>query len=110
MPFRTNEVQAVPTLSRSSPEEDDTKAPFSPESPYGEKQLEASHVADVQHVSAGPTIKDAHNSVGLALIEQGTAIPQTGERLVTTKWEYWMYIVYCESNDAPTFLRVSPRV
>ena len=34
-------------------------------------------------------IVDAHNSAGLAIIEQRQAIPTTGKRLVTSKWEYW---------------------
>ncbi|ODN80314.1 hypothetical protein L198_07814 [Cryptococcus wingfieldii CBS 7118] len=31
---------------------------------------------------------------GLAYLEQGRAIPLTGERKVTTKWEYWGYCIF----------------
>jgi hypothetical protein len=51
-----------------------------------------SRVNPVHH----PTLNDAHHSVGLAVIEQKSTIPQTGERKTTTKWEYWLYIIYCE--------------
>ena len=51
--------------------------------------------ATLHQQPAGPTLKDAHGSVGLALIEQGTAIPTTGERMIATRLEDWLYIVYC---------------
>ena len=87
----SNEIAPVATLPHSSAEDD-----LSPESPYGEKK-DAFDVASVRHAPTGPTVKDAHNSVGLALIEQGTTIPQTGERKMASKMEYWLYIVYCGS-------------
>ena len=38
----------------------------------------------------------AQQSVGMAVIEQKTVIPTTGARMVTSKWEYWLFCVFCE--------------
>lgn len=49
--------------------------------------------------TADPTNMDlkrnAHNTVGLAVLQQQELIPTTGERKVSTKWEYWTYCVFC---------------
>ena len=68
-----------------------------PVSPLEEKkdQYEDGIVTDVHY--AHPTIGDAHRSVGLAVIEQKSTIPQTGQRKVASKLEYWLYIVWCKS-------------
>jgi len=42
------------------------------------------------------TAADAKHSVGLALIDQVNAIPSAGERIVTTKKEYWSYVAFGE--------------
>lgn len=47
------------------------------------------------------TAADAKNSVGLALIDQVNAIPSAGDRIVTTKKEYWSYIAFGESLSKP---------
>lgn len=36
----------------------------------------------------------AKGAAGIAIVEQGHAIPSTGERKVTTRWEYWSYCLY----------------
>lgn len=36
----------------------------------------------------------ANEATGLAVVEQGHVIPTTGERKVTTRWEYWSYCLY----------------
>ena len=41
---------------------------------------------------------DAHNSAGLAVIEQRGAIPTTGRRIPTTKWEYISFCIFCKSS------------
>lgn len=41
----------------------------------------------------------AHDVTGLAVVEQGHTIPMTGERKITTKWEYWAYCLYGTSYD-----------
>lgn len=42
------------------------------------------------------TAADAKHSVGLALIDQVNAIPSAGDRIVTTKKEYWSYVAFGE--------------
>lgn len=39
----------------------------------------------------------SHNVTGLAVVEQGHTIPTTGDRKITTKWEYWSYCLYGKS-------------
>ena len=34
--------------------------------------------------------------VGIALIEQEHVIPTTGERMPTSKWEYWTFCIFCK--------------
>jgi hypothetical protein len=34
------------------------------------------------------------NVTGLAVVEQGHVIPTTGERKITTRWEYWSYCLW----------------
>ena len=86
-----NDIAPVPTLTLSPSREDVYQQ--SPESPSTEKKVDFN--TTVVHPHSGPTIQDAHQSVGLSVIEQTTAIPQTGERMITTRREYWLYIVYC---------------
>lgn len=50
----------------------------------------ADHVAVDLHTGAA-------KSVGLAVIGQIHTIPTTGERKVTSKFEYWSYCAFCES-------------
>ena len=40
------------------------------------------------------TAADAKHSVGLALIDQVNTIPSAGDRIVTTKKEYWSYVAF----------------
>jgi hypothetical protein len=40
------------------------------------------------------TAADAKHSVGLALIDQVNTIPSAGDRIVTTKREYWSYVAF----------------
>lgn len=40
------------------------------------------------------TAADAKRSVGLALIDQVNTIPSAGDRIVTTKKEYWSYVAF----------------
>lgn len=37
-----------------------------------------------------------HDSAGMAVIEQINIIPQTGERMPTTRWEYISFLMMCE--------------
>lgn len=37
-----------------------------------------------------------HNVTGLAVVGQGHTIPTTGDRKITTNWEYWSYCLYGE--------------
>ena len=39
---------------------------------------------------------DATHTSGLAVIEQLQAIPRTGKRMTTGKWEYITFCLYCE--------------
>ena len=41
--------------------------------------------------------KTGHQSVGLAVIEQKNVIPKSGKSMATSKWEYWLFCVFCES-------------
>ncbi|ORX37289.1 autophagy protein [Kockovaella imperatae] len=54
-----------------------------------EKNNYDANVADEE-----PEYINAHQSVGLAVIEQQTIIPTTGARKVTTKKEYWAYVLW----------------
>ena len=47
-------------------------------------------------VESSPEYLNAHESVGLAVIEQRHIIPITGERKITTKKEYWAYVLWCK--------------
>ena len=54
--------------------------------------------AVVQPLESGIERED---EVGMAMIAQERVIPITAERKVTTKWEYWLYTVFCEPSLAP---------
>ncbi|ORX37517.1 putative autophagy protein [Kockovaella imperatae] len=61
-------------------------------------QTETSN-AEAQHVLTSGVdekgeVLNAHNTVGLAVMEQQELIPITGERKVTTQWEYWTYCAF----------------
>ena len=76
-----------------------TNVPLSPsDSPDEEKKDQFGFTTDTSRVEHHPTLNDAHHSVGLAVIEQKSTIPQTGERKVTSKSEYWWYIIWCASQ------------
>ena len=66
----------------------------SPEVP----KVPTEHVEDVEDVD--PDLKGVRgvDRVGLAVIEQKTVIPQTGERMITSQWEYWLFCVFCERS------------
>lgn len=60
---------------------------------YDEKHIEhSSPVAD----DNGTLVEGPHNA-GMAVIEQREVIPKTGKRLVTGKWEYITFTIYCSS-------------
>jgi hypothetical protein len=56
---------------------------------------------DVQTGIQVPQLENDHvvgngtKAAGLAIIEQDKVIPRTGERKVTTQWEYWTYTLFC---------------
>jgi hypothetical protein len=69
----------------------------------GEKP-EISHIEDDEATIRGTgdgkphyTAADAKHSVGLALIDQVNTIPSAGDRIVTTKREYWSYVAFGQS-------------
>ncbi len=89
-----------------SPPRDDEKHGVAALSPTEEK-----NAADVQHIETvranprdrglsvdGKTSVDAHNNVGLAVLEQKHVIPTTGKRMPTSKWEYVTFCIFCESS------------
>lgn len=41
-------------------------------------------------------VVDVQHSAGLAVIEQQRAVPTSGKRKITSKWEYWTFIFFCE--------------
>lgn len=57
-----------------------------------DQKVEASHDVHPVDLKAG-----AAKSVGLAVIGQTHTIPTTGERKVTSKFEYWSYCAFCKS-------------
>jgi hypothetical protein len=66
----------------------------------GEKH-EITHIEDDEATIRGTgdgkphyTAADAKHSVGLALIDQVNTIPSAGDRIVTTKKEYWSYVAF----------------
>jgi len=68
-----------------------------------DQKQEISHIEDDEATIRGTgdskphyTAEDAKHSVGLALIDQVNAIPSAGERIVTTKKEYWSYVAFGE--------------
>lgn len=48
----------------------------------------------VPHLAEKP---GAPKAVGTAVIDITHTIPTTGQRKVTTKWEYWTYCAFCKS-------------
>ena len=85
-------IVPVPILTGGDHEE--------PASPTDEKKVDFG-TADVRPIRPeslagdGLMVKDAHQSVGLSVIEQITTIPQTGQRMITSRMEYILYIFYC---------------
>lgn len=62
-----------------------------------DEKAETAHI-DVKHA---PTSKE-DASVGLAVIDQRAAIPTTGKRKPTSKWEYVTFCMfYFSNNGAP---------
>ena len=88
------EILPTSTLTISPRDEADH---LPPQTPLTEKVDHRNTIA--QHQSEiGPLVEDAHQSVGLSVIEQSTTIPLTGEQMTTTTKEYWLYIFYCTSH------------
>ncbi|ORY26764.1 putative autophagy protein [Naematelia encephala] len=53
-------------------------------------------------IDAQGAVVDAKHSAGLAVIEQRQAVPLTGKRLITSKWEYWTFVLfYFNQNGSP---------
>ena len=63
-----------------------------------EKHVEAAHGDGIVNgIDADGMIVDgAHTTSGLAVIEQLQAIPRTGKRIPTGRWEYITFCLYCE--------------
>ena len=57
--------------------------------------IEEQHVIRTTGVDEKGDVINAHNTVGLAVMEQQELIPTTGERKSTTSWEYWTYCIFC---------------
>ena len=53
-------------------------------------------ITDIENAKAEAPTSEV---TGLAVVEQGHVIPTTGERKVTTRWEYWSYCLYSELTD-----------
>lgn len=53
--------------------------------------IDGTTTAHVLHAKPG-----APKTAGMAVIDITHTIPTTGERKVTTKWEYWTYCAFCE--------------
>lgn len=67
-------------------------------SPVDEKKDDVLHVEDVGPISEGrrETLVDPHSKAGLALINQQEAIPTTGKRMPTSRWEYIFFCIFCK--------------
>lgn len=72
-----------------------------------DKDLFVEHAGAHQTLGMGKTSDAPHDSVGIALIEQKNIIPSTGERVPTSKWEYWTFCVFCGSSFGHLTLRLS---
>lgn len=89
-----NDITPLPAISRAGSVhhvDNDEK---------GEKH-EITHIEDDEATIRGTgdakphyTATDAKHSVGLALIDQVNTIPSAGDRIVTTKKEYWSYVAF----------------
>jgi hypothetical protein len=64
------------------------------------EKVEISHADHPVDLKAGGA-----KSVGLAVIGQTHTIPTTGERKVTSKFEYWSYCAFCESSLIPLYAK-----
>ena len=95
----TSEILTVP--GPTVPSLGDEANHLSRHAPMSEKKMDLGFTIAQHQSETCPTIKDAHQSVGLSVIEQSTTIPQTGERLITSRREYWLYIFYCMSHRPP---------
>lgn len=64
-----------------------------------DKDLEITHIesrAVTVDIDADKAIRTVgHDTAGLAIIEQQTVIPQTGDRIPTSKWEYLTFLIFC---------------
>lgn len=89
-----NEITPLPAISRTGS--------FA-HVDIGEKseKHEITHIEDDEATIRGTgdgkphyTAADAKHSVGLALIDQVNTIPSAGDRIVTTKKEYWSYVAF----------------
>jgi len=89
-----NEITPLPAVSRPG-----SIAPVD----LNEKseKLEITHIEDDEATIRGTgdgkphyTAANAKHSVGLALIDQVNTIPSAGDRIVTTKKEYWSYVAF----------------
>ena len=59
---------------------------------------------DEKHLEGGDphsTLDRGHlvvDTAGAAVIEQRSVIPKTGRRMPTSRWEYWLFCLYCEPH------------
>ena len=51
---------------------------------------------------------NAHNNVGLAVLEQKHVIPSTGRRIPTSKWEYATFCIFVSRDTGLRSLYSSP--
>lgn len=64
-----------------------------------EKRVETEHVESSWHPFENGTTGDKHKDASIAVIKQQHTIPTTGKRMLTTKWEYIFFCVFCKCYD-----------
>jgi hypothetical protein len=92
-----NEITPLPAISR-------TRSFAHVDLNEKSEKHEITHIEDDEATIRGTgdgkphyTAGDAKHSVGLALIDQVNTIPSAGDRIVTTKKEYWSYVAFGQS-------------
>lgn len=63
-----------------------------------QKEMDVSEKGPIANIESGGDVGPAIDGTGFAVVEQGRVIPTTGERKITTRWEYWSYCLYGTST------------
>lgn len=59
----------------------------------------------VTHVEDTGVTRDKHRQAGESFIRQQHTIPTTGKRMLTSKWEYIFFCMFCKSSPPEGSLR-----